>query len=52
MTSRLFILAGEASGDVVGPLVKSLSGNRYGLVVVVRKSRFGLVEPIKDKEAA
>ena len=36
--------SGEVSADTVGPLPTTLSNNQYGLVVVIRKSRYSLVE--------
>jgi hypothetical protein len=42
---------GEVSADTAGPLPISINGSRFGLVCVIRKSRYGLVEALKNKEA-
>lgn len=42
---------GEVSADTAGPIPISINGNLYGIVCVIRKSRYGLVQAMKNKEA-
>lgn len=43
---------GQVSGDLAGPLPKSLAGNIYALALVIRRSRLGLTDTLKNKKAA